>query len=246
MQIYSVNVAVFLGGNKPSRTGDVRGDISVNFSCDPDISSKLVCHIKSLHILEYIYPIVFYAAWVYWLRISSGWFCFGGDIIPTGGRSFWRRCIDHPRNWTKSSWKWITGLVESVMLQLVLMHIGSHYYYFRSALCIFYKLQENYFWLDRILRSYQSRLFSGDIGSTFAVILIFFFLVQCSSMCTSFSSWLFSLRQQTLISRYACSFLAALHTCLAVCLFVLRWTSHLKCCSFVFLCAVPRGGAHKG
>ena len=132
MQIYSVNVAVFLGGNKPSRTGDVRGDISVNFSCDPDISSKLVCHIKSLHILEYIYPIVFYAAWVYWLRISSGWFCSGGNIISTGGRSFWRRCIDHPRNWTKSSWKWITGLVESVMLQLVLMHIGSYYFSYSS------------------------------------------------------------------------------------------------------------------
>lgn len=49
MQIYSVNVAVFLGGNKPSRTGDVRGDISVNFSCDPDISSKLVRNINSLH-----------------------------------------------------------------------------------------------------------------------------------------------------------------------------------------------------
>lgn len=47
LQIYSVNVAVFLGGNKPSRTGDVRGDISVNFSCDPDISSKLVCNTTS-------------------------------------------------------------------------------------------------------------------------------------------------------------------------------------------------------
>jgi hypothetical protein len=33
---------VFLGGNKPSRTADLRGDISVNFSCDPEISSKLV------------------------------------------------------------------------------------------------------------------------------------------------------------------------------------------------------------
>ncbi|RZC75574.1 hypothetical protein C5167_051049 [Papaver somniferum] len=30
--IYSVGVSVFLGGNKPSRTGDVHGDISVNFS----------------------------------------------------------------------------------------------------------------------------------------------------------------------------------------------------------------------
>jgi len=42
VQIYSAGVSVFLGGNKPSRIGNVRGDISVNFSCDPDISSKLV------------------------------------------------------------------------------------------------------------------------------------------------------------------------------------------------------------
>lgn len=41
-QIYSAGVSVFLGGNKPSRTGDIRGDISINFSCDPDISSTLV------------------------------------------------------------------------------------------------------------------------------------------------------------------------------------------------------------
>ena len=54
LQIYSVNVAVFLGGNKPSRTGDVRGDISVNFSCDPDISSKLVCTPKSPFWIAYI------------------------------------------------------------------------------------------------------------------------------------------------------------------------------------------------
>lgn len=42
LQIYSVGVSVFLGGNKPSRSGDVRGDISVNFSCDPDMPWKLV------------------------------------------------------------------------------------------------------------------------------------------------------------------------------------------------------------
>lgn len=41
-QIYSVGVSVFLGGNKPSRIDDVRGDININFSCDPDISSMLV------------------------------------------------------------------------------------------------------------------------------------------------------------------------------------------------------------
>lgn len=41
-QIYSAGVSVFLGGNKPSRFGHIRGDISVNFSCDPEISSTLV------------------------------------------------------------------------------------------------------------------------------------------------------------------------------------------------------------
>ena len=29
--------------------------------------------------------------------------------------------------------------------------------------------QENYFWLDRILRSYQSRIYSGDVGTSFEV-----------------------------------------------------------------------------
>jgi len=129
LQIYSVNVAVFLGGNKPSRSGDVRGDISVNFSCDPDISSKLVCAPKSpfwIAYIQFFYKQLDFAN----SEFFSGWFCSGGDIIPTGWRSFWRRCIDHPRNWTKSSWKWITGLVESVMLKLMLMYIGSHYFIF--------------------------------------------------------------------------------------------------------------------
>ncbi|XP_050367567.1 uncharacterized protein LOC126785928 [Argentina anserina] len=42
LQIYTVGVSVFLGGNKPSGTANVRGDIRINFSCDPEISSKLV------------------------------------------------------------------------------------------------------------------------------------------------------------------------------------------------------------
>lgn len=41
-QIYSVGVSTLLGENKPSRTGDARGDISVIFSCDPDTPLKLV------------------------------------------------------------------------------------------------------------------------------------------------------------------------------------------------------------
>lgn len=46
-----MSVSAFLGGNRPSRTGDVRGDISVNFSCDPDISTKLVC--STSHLIYY-------------------------------------------------------------------------------------------------------------------------------------------------------------------------------------------------
>lgn len=42
LKIYSTGVSVFLGGNKPSSDGNVRGDVSVNFSCKPDISSNLV------------------------------------------------------------------------------------------------------------------------------------------------------------------------------------------------------------
>lgn len=49
-QIYSAGVSVFLGGNKPSRNGNIRGDISVNFSCDPEISSTLVSFFFFTHL----------------------------------------------------------------------------------------------------------------------------------------------------------------------------------------------------
>ena len=47
-QIYSAGISVFLGGNKPSRVGNARGDISVNFSCDPDVALALVCSLTFL------------------------------------------------------------------------------------------------------------------------------------------------------------------------------------------------------
>jgi hypothetical protein len=37
------------------------------------------------------------------------------------------------------------------------------------SVLIFEKPQENYYWLDRVLRSYQSRVYSGDVGSTFEI-----------------------------------------------------------------------------
>ncbi|XP_058068278.1 zinc protease PQQL-like isoform X2 [Magnolia sinica] len=105
-QIYSVGVSVFLGGNKPSRTGDVRGDISVNFSCDPDISWKLVDFA-----LEEI------------LRLQE------------------------------------QGPSEQDVLSILEIEQRAH----ENG------LQENYYWLDRILRSYQSRVYSGDISASFQV-----------------------------------------------------------------------------
>ncbi|XP_041006250.1 zinc protease PQQL-like isoform X1 [Juglans microcarpa x Juglans regia] len=106
-QIYSAGVSVFLGGNKPSRTGNVRGDISINFSCDPAISSKLA----DLALDEI-------------LRLQE----------------------EGPSN------EDVSAIIEIEQRA----HENG--------------LQENYYWLDRILRSYQSRIYAGDVGTTFEII----------------------------------------------------------------------------
>ncbi|KAB1209292.1 putative zinc protease PqqL [Morella rubra] len=106
-QIYSAGVSVFLGGNKPSRTGNVRGDISINFSCDPAISSKLA----DLALDEI-------------LRLQE------------------------------------EGPSDEDVSTILEIEQRAH----ENG------LQENYFWLDRILRSYQSRIYAGDVGTSFKVI----------------------------------------------------------------------------
>ncbi|KAL9252986.1 Zinc protease PQQL-like-like protein [Drosera capensis] len=105
-QIYSAGVSVFLGGNKPSRTGDVRGDISINFSCDPYISKKLVDFA-----LEEL------------LRLQE------------------------------------EGPSDQDISSILEIEQRAH----ENG------LQENYYWLDRILRSYQSRNYSGDLVSSFEI-----------------------------------------------------------------------------
>ncbi|XAR67091.1 C-terminal processing peptidase [Bertholletia excelsa] len=105
-QIYSVGVSVFLGGNKPSRTDNVRGDISVIFSCDPDISMTLV----DLALDEI-------------LRLQN------------------------------------EGPADEDVSTMLEIEQRAH----ENG------LQENYYWLDRILRSYQSRIYSGDLGTSFKV-----------------------------------------------------------------------------
>lgn len=105
-QIYSVGVSVFLGGNKPSRVGIIRGDISVNFSCDPDISSTLV----DLALDEILH-------------------------LQEEGPSY--------------------DDVSTILEIEQRAHENG--------------LQENFYWLDRILRSYQSRIYSGDVGASFEV-----------------------------------------------------------------------------
>lgn len=103
-QIYSVGVSVFLGGNKPSRSGDIRGDMSLSFSCHPDISWRLV------------------------------------DIALDE--------ISHLQELGPSDQD-----VSTVLEVEQRAHENG--------------LQENYYWLDRILRSYQSRAYLGDVGATF-------------------------------------------------------------------------------
>jgi hypothetical protein len=48
LQVYTVAVSAFLGGSKPSRFGNVRGDVAISFSCDPDVAWKLVCPLINL------------------------------------------------------------------------------------------------------------------------------------------------------------------------------------------------------
>ncbi|KAL8489686.1 hypothetical protein ACS0TY_025545 [Phlomoides rotata] len=105
-QIYSAGVSVFLGGNKPSRDGNIRGDISVNFSCDPEISSTLV----SLALDEI-------------QRLQE------------------------------------EGPSDDDVLAILEIEQRAH----ENG------LQENYYWLDRILRSYQSRIYSDDVGASFKI-----------------------------------------------------------------------------
>ncbi|KAF5184288.1 Zinc protease pqql-like [Thalictrum thalictroides] len=105
-EIYSVGVSVFLGGNKPSRSGDARGDISVYFSCDPEISWKLV------------------------------------DIV-----------LDEMLRLQEE------GPSEQDVLTILEIEQRAH----ENG------LQENYYWLDRILRSYQSRLYFGNVSASFEV-----------------------------------------------------------------------------
>ncbi|GLT98639.1 hypothetical protein SLE2022_161360 [Rubroshorea leprosula] len=105
-QIYSAGVSVFLGGNKPSRTSDLRGDISINFSCDPEISSKLV----DLALEEI-------------LRLQE------------------------------------EGPSDQDVSTVLEIEQRAH----ENG------LQENYYWLERIFRSYQSRIYSGNVGTSFQI-----------------------------------------------------------------------------
>ncbi|KAL2501004.1 Insulinase (Peptidase family M16) protein [Forsythia ovata] len=106
-QIYSAGVSVFLGGNKPSRVGNILGDISVNFSCDPDISSTLV----NLALDEI-------------LRLQE------------------------------------EGPSDDDVSTILEIEQRAH----ENG------LQENYYWLERILHSYQSRIYAGDVGAAFKVL----------------------------------------------------------------------------
>ncbi|KAL8102510.1 zinc protease PQQL-like isoform X2 [Apium graveolens] len=106
-QIYSTGVSVFLGGNKPSIHGNVRGDISVNFSCKPEISSTLV----DLALDEI-------------LRLQE------------------------------------EGPSDEDILAILEIEQRTH----ENG------QQENYHWLDKILSSYQSRIYSGDVGSSYEVL----------------------------------------------------------------------------
>lgn len=42
MQIYTVSVDSNFGYSKPSKTADLEGEITIDFSCDPNVAATLV------------------------------------------------------------------------------------------------------------------------------------------------------------------------------------------------------------
>ncbi|XP_039004859.1 zinc protease PQQL-like [Hibiscus syriacus] len=150
-QIYSACVSVFLGGNKPSRIGDVRGDMSINFSCDPEMSSKLVdLALDEVVRLQEEGPTDQDVATV--LEIEQRAHEDGLQV------NFFMCCVD-------------LALDEVVRLQ----EEGPTDQDVATVLEIEQRahedgLQGNYFWLDRILGSYQSRVYYGDVDTSFKVV----------------------------------------------------------------------------
>ncbi|XP_044463820.1 zinc protease PQQL-like isoform X2 [Mangifera indica] len=105
-KIYSASVSVFLGGNTHSRTGDACGDISINFSCDPEISPKLIdlALDEILHLQE-------------------------------------------------------EGPSDQDVSTILELEQRAH----ENG------LEDNYDWMDRILSGYQSRIYSGNVGTSFEI-----------------------------------------------------------------------------
>lgn len=103
-QVYSAAVTAFLGGNKPSRVGNVRGDIAISFSCDPEIAWKLVDFALD--------------------EVS--------DLQEKGPQD--------------------EDVATILELEKRTFENGQ---------------QENSFWLDRLLRAYQSRFYTGGLKESF-------------------------------------------------------------------------------
>ncbi|KAL4301725.1 hypothetical protein GQ457_10G017130 [Hibiscus cannabinus] len=106
-QIYNASVSESIDGDLPCLTGDICGDIRIDFSCDPKISLKLV------------------------------------DLALN---EIFRLREEGPSDQD----------VETILEVEQRAHENG--------------LQENYYWLNQILSSYQSRIYSGDIGTSFKIL----------------------------------------------------------------------------
>lgn len=106
-EIYSVSVDSNFGYSKPSKTADMEGEITIDFSCDPNVSATLV------------------------------------DVALDEVS----RLQEH-------------GPSEEDVSTVLEIEQRDHEN----------ELQGNIYWLFVILKSYRSRLYSGDLGSTFQVL----------------------------------------------------------------------------
>ncbi|CAM6103151.1 unnamed protein product [Calypogeia fissa] len=103
-QVYSVAVSAFLGGSKPSRSGNVRGNVAINFSCDPE----------------------------------SSW-----NLVDLALEEVTRLQVEGPSE---------EDVATVLELEQRTYENGQ---------------QENGYWLDRLLRAYQSRVYTGDLKASF-------------------------------------------------------------------------------
>ncbi|CAI5506607.1 unnamed protein product [Closterium sp. Naga37s-1] len=185
-QIYTVAASSFLGGARPSRGGGVRGDLAVAFSCDPTtacrfcsdfrlgfrrfcFSTRLCVDILSLYCILRSTPLCrhrpscFLAAST---LLRPFFFAASTHLAtPVSHQGSLHPFILHPPRQVDLS----VAEIERVQRE------GPEESDVKTARELEQRahemgLQENSFWLDRVVRAYQTRLYDGNVDESFQAL----------------------------------------------------------------------------